>query len=172
MNQLKRWLVWIRRIGHCRGFGVQSPTDYRYVRSVINEHWPYHAYDNVGQNDDWLRRKLGRLYLRIVNDRQPKIIVDWLNMGDYLAAGCRKAQIVKTAERVDMAFLPIQLDYQRLFDLCDADSVVVFQDIHRNMPLWHCIEYDPRTSVTYDLYYCGIVFFDKKRAKQNYVINF
>lgn len=151
---------------------MQSPTDYRYVRSVINEHWPYHAYDNVGQNDDWLRRKLGRLYLRIVNDRQPKIIVDWLNMGDYLAAGCRKAQIVKTAERVDMAFLPIQLDYQRLFDLCDADSVVVFQDIHRNMPLWHCIEYDPRTSVTYDLYYCGIVFFDKKRAKQNYVINF
>ena len=172
MNQLKRTLVWLRRIGHCRGFGVQSPTDYRYVRSVINEHWPYHAYERVGPDDDWLRRKLGRLYLRIVNDRQPKVIVDWLNMSDYLSAGCRKAQIVKSAEVVDIAFLPILMDYQGLFNMCNDQSVVVFQDIYRNKPLWHCIEYDPRTTVTFDLYYCGIVFFDKKRSKQNYVINF
>ena len=37
-------VVWAVRIGHCRGFGVQSPWAYRMVRYVINEHWPYYAY--------------------------------------------------------------------------------------------------------------------------------
>jgi len=31
---------------------------------------------------------------------------------------------------------------------------------------------DKRTGVTFDLYYCGIVFFNKKRFKQNYIVNF
>lgn len=30
---------------------------------------------------------------------------------------------------------------------------------------------DSRTGVTFDLYYCGILFFDK-RIKQNYIVNF
>ena len=172
MNQFKRMMVWLRRIGHCRGFGIQSPTDYRFVRSVVNERCPYYAYESLGRDDDWLKRKLGRLYFRIINDRQPAVVVDWLGVDEYLKAGCRTAQIVKSTDRIELAFLPIQMDYQGLFNLCDDSSVVVFQDIYRNKPLWHCIEYDPRTSVTFDLYYCGVVFFDKKRAKQNYIVNF
>jgi hypothetical protein len=34
------------------------------------------------------------------------------------------------------------------------------------------VERDVRTGVTFDLYYCGIVFFDKKRHKMNYKVNF
>ena len=45
MNRARRILTWIRRIRHCRGFGIQSPTDYRFVRNVINENYPYHAYE-------------------------------------------------------------------------------------------------------------------------------
>ena len=172
MNRLKQACVWLSRITHCRGFGVQSPTDYRFICTVINEHWPYYAYDEMGQSDDWLKRKLGRLYFRLVNDRQPTVVVDWIDAAEYIRLGCQTAHIVKTTDRVEMAFLPIQMDYQGLFDMCDEKSVVIFQGINHNMPLWHCIEYDPRTTITYDLYYCGIVFFDKKRSKQNYVVNF
>lgn len=37
---------------------------------------------------------------------------------------------------------------------------------------WKEIVDDERNVVTFDLYYCGIVFFDKKRYKQNYIVNF
>ena len=57
---MNRWLVWLSRIHHCRGFGIQSPTDYAFVRYVVNEHWPYYAYDQLTA-DSWLNKKLGRL---------------------------------------------------------------------------------------------------------------
>ena len=83
-----RWLVWLSRIHCCRGFGIQSPTDYAFVRYVVNEHWPYYAYD-VLREDDWLREKLGRLYMRLANWRQPTVILS----DDYLQwfhAGCHQ----------------------------------------------------------------------------------
>jgi hypothetical protein len=55
----------------CLGFGIQSPKDYAFVRYVINEKWPYYAYERLGKNDDWRTRKLGRLYMRLANWRQP-----------------------------------------------------------------------------------------------------
>jgi hypothetical protein len=172
MNRLKRALVWLSRLTHCRGFGIQSPTDYRFVRYVINEHWPYYAYEQLGKGDDWLRQKLGRLYFRLANERQPKTIADQVGFHDYLQAGCLKAHVTEEARDVELAVVPIQTDYNQLFEECNDQSVVVFQDIYRNPKYWHCIEHDPRTTATFDLYYCGIVFFDPKRMKKNYIINF
>ena len=93
MNRLHQAWVWLRRIGHCRGFGIQSPTDYRFVRYVVNEHWPYYAYRQTGLNDSPLRRKLGRLYFRLANHLQPGTVVDLLGYDEYLRAGCRKAVV-------------------------------------------------------------------------------
>lgn len=172
MNRLRQALVWLSRLKHSRGFGIQSPTDYRFVRYVINEHWPYYAYETLGQDDDWKRRKLGLLYFRLANERQPQTIVDWVGFQHYLQAGCRKARIVNEAKDVELAVVPIRTDYHRLFQECNERSVVVFQDIYHYPEYWHCIEHDPRVTVTFDLYYCGIVMFDPKRTKQNYKINF
>jgi hypothetical protein len=142
------------------------------VRYVINEHWPYYAYEKLGLDDCWMRRKLGLLYFRLANELQPRTIIDRMGFGEYLRAGCRQAQIVDDAESVQLAIVPVKTDCQLLFDRCNDKSVVVIQDIYRAYSYWHRIERDPRTTVTYDLYYCGIVFFDPKRVKQNYVINF
>lgn len=172
MNRLRQAFVWLRRIGHCRGFGIQSPTDYRFVRYVINEHWPYYAYEELGPDDRWLRRKLGLLYFRLVNELQPCTVIDKTGFHDYLQAGCRKAQIVDNADAVDMAIVPVKTDYRLLFTKCSDKSVVVIQDIWRAPEYWHSIERDPRATVTFDLYYCGIVMFDPKRTKQNYIVNF
>ena len=38
--------------------------------------------------------------------------------------------------------------------------------------LWRSGGVETQGVVTFDLYYCGLVFFDKKRYKQNYIINF
>lgn len=173
MNRLKQALIWLSRLTHCRGFGIQSPTDYAFVRYVINEHWPYYAYAQLdGPDVDWLRRKLGHLYFRLANMRQPQTIVDWIGFRAYLQAGCQKAQFMEEAKNVDLALVSIKTDYNRLFEECNDQSVVVFQDVYQYPEYWHCIEHDPRVTVTFDLYYCGIVFFDSKREKQSYIINF
>ena len=172
MNRLQQALVWLGRIRHCRGFGIQSPTDYRFVRYVINERWPYHAYDELPQDDDRLTRKLGRLYLRVANYRQPTEIFDKVGVTPYLQAGCRKAHVVENPATIQLAVLPIKCEFNTVFEHCDGQSIVIFQDIYKNKPLWHTIEYDRRVRVTFDLYYCGIVIFDPKRSRQNYVVNF
>ena len=99
VNQLKAVVLWLRRVGHCRGFGIQSPSDYWLVRYVINEHWPYYQYETLGQNDDWLTRKLGRLFFRIANWRQPAVI-ESNAYREYLQAGCRKAVWGESSELV------------------------------------------------------------------------
>lgn len=58
MNQLTRIWVYLSRLHRSLGFGIQSPTDYAFVRYVINEHWQYYAYQQLDEQDDnWLRRK-------------------------------------------------------------------------------------------------------------------
>lgn len=172
MNQLKRYLVWLGRIHRCRGFGIQSPTDYSFVRYVINEHWPYYAYDQFG-DDDWLRNKLGRLYLRLANFVQPaEMFAD--EYRQYWQAGCKRIKFQSEINKVELARIDIDdADaLEVLIKKCDKHSVVVVEGIWRNWDYWHRIEQDARTSVTFDLYYCGIVFFDKSRYKHNYKINF
>ena len=169
--------VWAKRICHCRGFGIQSPTDYRFVRYVINEHWPYYAYETIGKNDKWEKRKLGKLYFRLANHLTPATIINMVGAEEYLRAALPKVKLLSgdntdEKEKVELALVPIQINYQQLFDWCGEKSVVVFQNIYEQPELWHCIEYDQRTVVTFDLYYCGIVFFDRKCSPQNYIVNF
>ena len=175
---MQRWryvFVWLRRIGHCRGFGIQSPTDYGFVRYVINEHWPYYQYDGLGRDDDWLTRRLGRLYFRLANWRQPKVILT-SGYQPYMQAGCQTAVLKEDASRADLILLKLEGDYRsRLADIynkVDAQSVLILENIRRDQVLWREVVADGRTGVTFDLYYCGIVLFDVKRHKQHYMINF
>ena len=172
MTQIKRCLVWLSRIHRCRGFGIQSPTDYSFVRYVINEHWPYYAYEQF-KSDDWLTRKLGLLYLRLANYVQPtEMLAD--EYQKYWHAGCQRTKYTSYINRVELARIDIDDTnaYESMVEKCGQHSILVVEGIWRNLSLWHQIESDKRTSVTYDLYYCGIVLFDKTRYKQNYIINF
>ena len=176
MNHLKRIYVWLYRLPYCRGFGIQSPTDYAFVRYVINEHWPYYAYDRLGQlSKGWLDRKIGRLYFRLANWRQPSMMrID--PYGAFFTAGCMKTKMVPEVQHIELERLEVFADYRAKMDMIynkvDDSSVLVIDKIYRDMDFWHDVEKDSRTSVTFDLYYCGIVFFDKKRHKMNYKVNF
>ena len=171
-NQLKATVVWLRRIGHCRGFGIQSPSDYWLVRYVINEHWPYYQYESIGQDDDWLTRKQGRLCFRIANWRQPAVI-ESNAYREYLQAGCRKAVWGESSE---LMVLSLEGDWRSrlsyIYNKVSADSVLVVTGLSKARDVWREIVNDERAVLTFDLYYCGIVLFDKKRDKKNYIINF
>ncbi len=187
MYKLKRMIVWIRRMRHSRGFGVQSPYDYRFIRYVINEHWPYYAYDDLQESVtdiDQKTRKLCRLYFRMANWRQPKVIVDYRPETDayfrYMQRGCRKAKAATRAEGpLELGRMSLTGDYEafweELLGHVDAHSVLIVEHIKRDketQAFWERVKQDERTGVTFDLYYCGIVFFNLKRYKQNYVVNF
>ena len=172
MGRLKSAWVWLMRWNHCKGFGIQSPTDYRFVCSVVNEHWPYYQYDEIGLGDDRLTRKLGQLYFRLANWRQPSVTIDRVQAAEYILGGCRKTRIVTEATHVELAFVPATCDYRALFDHVDDRSVIVFQDIAKAKSQWRQIVVDERATIVFDLYYCGIVMFDSKRVKQYYKVNF
>ena len=172
MQRLRYAFVWLKRIGHCRGFGIQSPTDYWMVRYVINEHWPYYQYATLGETDEWLTRKLGLLYFRLANWLQPHTI-ESDGFQQYLQAGCRKAAFGDSSELIR---LTLDGDYRTrlasIYNKVGQHSVLIVESIRKNRAFWREIIADDRTGVTFDLYYCGIVMFDKKRYKQNYIINF
>ena len=172
MTQLRRWLVWLCRIHHCRGFGIQSPTDYAFVRYVVNEHWPYYAYDDL-TNPDWLRQKLGRLYFRLANCRQPdRMLTD--SYQKYWQAGCKTMKFVLDIDHVELVRIDIndKNSWDKMLPLCNEQSVIVVEGIWRNLRRWRSLMSDERVSTTFDLYYCGIVLFEKKRYKHHYTINF
>ena len=174
MSPLPRFLVWLSRIHKCQGFGIQSPTDFDFVRTVVNEHSAYYAYDEL-QADSWMQRKLGKLYFRVANWRQPTTILT----NDYqpwFQAGCRSAHIVSDLgdEALQLAHIEIEQHQQleQLYAHCNQQSVIIVEGIWHDWQAWHAIEHDTRTGTTFDLYYCGIVFCDTQRYKHNYRINF
>ena len=175
MQRVRHFFVWLSRLAHCRGFGIQSPTDYWLVRYVINEHWPYYHYADVGQEDDWLRRKMGHLYLRLANWRQPAVVVSD-DYGEYFKAGCQKTEVLKpvdfAGETLELVRLNVEDGVDAIYNKVEERTVLVLEGINRNKQLWRDIVGDERTGVTFDLYYCGIVMFDNKRTKQHYIINF
>ena len=172
MIWLMRPIVWLRRIGHCRGFGIQSPTDYWIVRYVINEHWPYYQYESLGTDDDWLKRKLGRLYFRIANWVQPSVI-ESDSYQDYMHAGCQSAIFGDSHELIRVSLENNDRScLSSIYNKVNEKTVLIVENIWRDTSFWNEIISDERTGVTFDLYYCGIVMFDKKRHKQNYIVNF
>ena len=65
------------------------------------------------------------------------------------------------------------LDYY----LCNAssNSIIIIENINVSKEAsmrWNSIVQDARVGRTFDLYYCGIIFMDKEKFKQHYIVNF
>jgi hypothetical protein len=54
-------------------------------------------------------------------------------------------------------------------------SLFVIEGINKSKEtkaFWKEIVSSEQFPTTFDLYYCGIIFFDQKRYKENYIVNF
>jgi len=171
MSNIWYFFVWLSRINHRRGFGIQSPTDYRFVRCVVNENWPYYAYEEVGTDDSWLECKLGRLYFRLANWRQPSVVIA-SKAQEYIQAGCRHARIEPEASKADLIIATKIPDVEALLDKTSEQTVLVVENLRRNKAQWQQLKNHEKTRTVFDLYYCGIILFDSKREKQTYIVNF
>ena len=208
------------RAKYCRGFGIQSPWAYRFVRYVVNEHYPYYAYDDLRPLFPHLskrERRVCELYLRIANHQQADEAVLVGDVSEakraYLHAGCLRmvfssmgeGACLLTEDSFSLAVVAHGQDMEQQVlslinratdasllivegilpfvepELCAMFDYKIFVDtdaderIHRNGETrrsWARILQDKRVRVSFDLYYCGLLFFDKKKYKQHYKINF
>lgn len=196
MYYLERLWIWITRLTCCRGFGIQSPSAYSFVRYVVNEHYPYYAYADLADSFPQLGKrehKLGEFYFRLANFAQANQwlccgpIPHWL--GPYVQAGCKRTAVVglqdadlraiaSTEQPIVVHLLdPLHAEEAclRLLPLLNEQAILMIDGIacsRQARQLWKQLRSYTRTSVTFDLHYCGLVFFDTARPKQHYVINF
>lgn len=142
---------YISRVGKSRGFGIQSPWAYRFVTEVIGERWPYYAYEEIDRRYHTKReRKYQKLLLRISNSVYPASmeLMDVYNVEKELSPAVEKAT---------------------------NKGVIIIEGINDSegaKELWTWVKEDDRIGVTFDCYYFGICFLDRKIYKQHYKLNF
>ena len=140
-------------------------------------------------------KKVKRLLFRLVNYIQPDTIVDVGRLAAsslYLKAGKEGADYTAASELSELfleAGVPVGFlylhDYRhpefmeevfRMFlsSTCGM-SVFVIEGIRytsQMKALWKRMQQDEHVGITFDLYDLGILFFDKTKIKQNYIVNF
>lgn len=136
-------LTALPRAIHRHGFGVQSPWAYELVRDVLFEQLPYYAYQEKHLTTPWQQQ-----LFRIQNHfrHQPLVIID------EKGAAARKR-------------------YEETLRNITPDTILIMEHTHNeNASLWDDIVRDTRAIVTFDMGRRGMVTFDKKRIKQNYLL--
>lgn len=148
-----------------------------------DKHWTYEP------------KKIKHLLFRLVNFAQPDTIVDagtlsasalYLKAGkegaDYTSASHLAELFLESGVPVDFLYLH---DYrhpqfmEEVFGICAArtteKSVFVIEGIRytsKMSALWKRMKQDERAGITFDLYHLGIIFFDRTKIKQDYIVNF
>lgn len=163
------WLSRILRAPRTRGFGVQSPTDYHFVRHVVAQKFPYYAYSQLDTNTTNLSKReveILHFYLRLanyVNGRFPIYIIGKEIFGNittelrqkYMAAGSKRS-IVHQSSR-----LPVSLT-------SETNCVLVIENLESLRSLLSDISCP---TVVFDMKDIAVAFCDPKRYKTIYKIN-
>lgn len=202
VNAFSRMCVWISRIGCCRGFGVQSPWAYSFVRYVINEHFPYYQCKSLKERYTDLtkiERKLAEFYMRLANFVQPSKVFAVHHcsrrvndcMEAYFHAGCKKCKYIvydrnegfqPPSERdstpvivyINASFISAEYINNMINELHDGDFIVIegLKTSAGASLAWNLLKEQLKGVLMFDMYYCGVIFRDSNRYMQHYRINF
>lgn len=195
MRNLKQVLIWLKRFRYRCGYGVHSPFAFDFITNVIYEKTRYYAYSEIETGASTHARKVNRLLFRLVNRVQPHTIISTGQSqltSAYLQAGKRTATFFPLSPKDESAILSVpQVDFlhvdcsgdpafvERVTEYgithTDTRSMIVLQGIYQSpsaKALWKRVVADERVGITFDLYDLGILFFDKSKIKQHYIVNF
>lgn len=147
------------------------------------------------------REKVNRLLFRLVNYYQPSTLIE-VGVGNgssmnYMRAANRKMEWTALKGRESDRMLPRLQNtlesykaieclhightphYKEAFEAAlpyvNEKTLFIIGGIHHSKEKrawWKGIKEDKRVGITFDLYDVGLVFFDKERYKQHYIINF
>lgn len=177
-----RWTilkVFLQRIGRCRGFGIQSPTDFSFVNDVVYERAPYYAYKTLLLQHPQVNGfdlKLARTLFRICNYAHPSAIIipQQLppHLRDYLSAACPNSSLLQTSNP-DTA--SIQLRRNTDVEGVTKLDCIFLLDIHAgNSDEWEQLMQlrQDMHLIMYDFYYFGIAFVRERRYSEVHIVNF
>lgn len=136
LYNIRRHLARLVRKPRSRGFGVQSPWAYRFVRTVA------------------MGREGGRGVMAFLG---------------RLRAFCPKGQLLTVTLPTSSETLEV------LLTASGEQSALAVLGIHGSREAktqWQQLLADERTGVSFDLFDCGVVFFDRKMFKRTYKINY
>ncbi|MBD3591206.1 hypothetical protein [Bacteroides sp. GM023] len=140
-------------------------------------------------------QKVNRFLFRLVNRMQPAAIVEVgrLSMTSLYLQSAKPSASYLFASDLSELFLDVDTpvdflylnDYRNpelledVFRICaqrtTLKSVFVIQGIcysKEMKALWKRLQEDNRVGITFDLYDLGLLFFDKTKIKQHYIVNF
>ena len=143
----------ILRMPRTCGFGVQSPTAYFILRNVLNEKSFLNKYQIIYDNDVSYpihTTKQERLFFRL-HSYFPQIAV------------------------IEVLQLNAPTSMEILLSSMSPQSVLLVKKIRMDKvseEIWNRLVADSHTILTYDLWDCGILFFDNTKIKQNFKVNY
>lgn len=201
VRALKQPFIWLARFRYRCGYGVHSPFAFNLITHVFYEKTPYYAYEALKQVEDSGKRqgktslKVKRLLFRLVNRWQPQRIVD-VGMPSsatlYLQAAKKNTHYTVLTDAAELA-LPLEEPFDFIYihqpdqpDLVEkafhqflkcvhSKTVCVIEGIHQSAQmkkLWKQFCQEEAVGITFDLYDVGILFFDRQKIKQHYIVNF
>jgi hypothetical protein len=185
------------RIGHqllsrnANGHGIHSPYLYGFINRVLNNPYPYYAFDQYQTNKSI--STTNKILFRLVNEVQPRQILE-LNAKSndsmsFMLSACKTAQftsITSSAEHIhtDTAWDLVvyhsaittsksELDLQQILQTIPENSIFVFTNKNgstKQALRWKTIRQHPRVVVSIDLHIMGILFFKPDLSNNNYRI--
>ena len=150
---LKRGWVWLKRFRHRKGYGVHSPFAFDFITRVI-----------YGKLPNAERRALHKASKYKKESRKVTELLHKLE---------KEASFLVYVNQADPIY--INKVYEEKADKMDSKSIMVIYGIYSNKEMeqvWQRLATDSRSGITFDLYDVGIILFDKKITKQDYIVNF
>ncbi len=152
-HHIQKGWIWLKRFRHRKGYGVHSPFAFDFITRVI--------YGKLSKTESKALRKSSKSRLesykimgllhRLESEASPFI---YINNSDPIYIN--KVYETKIAEM-------------------GPQGMMVIYGIYLNDEMKHCwqqLKSDKRSGITFDLYDIGIILFDKKITKQDYIVNF
>jgi len=150
----KRYWIWLKRFRHRKGYGVHSPFAFDFITRVI--------YGKVTPEE---RRKLQTDVNFCKESKKVRELVFRLK---------KESAFFKY---VNYPHNPLYIYkvYDEVADSMSPKGIFAIKGIYKNNEMketWQRLVNDERSGITFDLYDVGIILFDKKITKQDYIVNF
>lgn len=186
--------AFICRLHHLKGFGIQSPWAFKMVNDVINCHTPFSYAPKISSHFghiDIHTQRLGRLFYRLSLHIGPTVwhfstffndlYSHYVRLGSHSSTCLSLQDGMNVSSSLNCQVLVVSPDMplaQDLMDgfvsLCSSECILIVLDIHKtskHRKLWYELIANPKAGVSFDLFVCGLIFFDHTKSKQNYTIN-
>ena len=150
---VKKGWIWLKRFRHRKGYGVHSPFAYDFITRIIYGKLP--------------KAERRALHDASKNKKESRKVIELLHKLE------KEASNLVYVNQADPIY--INKVYEEKADKTDSKSMMVIYGIYLNKEMkqiWQELKSDNRSGITFDLYDVGIILFDKKITKQDYIVNF